>query len=446
MAHPVVRSIVGTAAVVGLASAGTIGGWSSWIVVTFVATLGYRRAVQAYALAYLLTMGNPNLFATADAAPLFRWVVLAAAFASVHLRWFFERRAVPRLWWATLAWATSIVVFAWWTSDLPILSTFKAASWWMAVSMLILAFRGSMSRTAGWDAWFAGWFVTVVVGSLPLYPVPAGYLHSSSGFMGLFDHPQTYTVFLAPFLAWWTLALVRRGDRLALRLGVGALAAASSYATLGRTGLAAGVAAIAVAYVWWVLRDRSLVSIVRGRRARVFAGAVTIVVASVTAVNATVVGDAVRDFLVKRGGVPVVESLIRSRGPLVERSWRNVVEAPMFGIGFGLPSDLSTTRIVREPIFGLPISAATEKGFAFLALLEETGIVGWTTFMALLLMVVRPLFARGVAIERIALACAAIAVNFGEAVLFAVGGSGALVWILLVWSRTGALADELERP
>src|SRR5690606_29287512 len=65
-----------------------------------------------------------------------------------------------------------------------------------------------------------------------------------------------------------------------------------------------------------------------------------------------------------------------SRGDLIRSMWVNVVEDPLWGIGFGLPSDPRQLQVALDPVSGLPIGAAVEKGVMPLAIWEELGFFG----------------------------------------------------------------------
>lgn len=102
-------------------------------------------------------------------------------------------------------------------------------------------------------------------------------------------------------------------------------------------------------------------------------------------------------------------------------------------------------RVVR--VFGIPLSAPAEKGFAFTAVLEETGIFGALLFYSLLLGMIRVAF-KDPAPETAALMLGAVFVNFGEAVIFSPGGLGLYVWIViglaLAQSRTNASSSKVD--
>src|SRR5690606_8938271 len=67
------------------------------------------------------------------------------------------------------------------------------------------------------------------------------------------------------------------------------------------------------------------------------------------------------------------EAYSKSRGGLIDRMFENINENPLTGIGFGIASIPEEMNIERDPVFGLPIGAAIEKGVMPIALIEELG-------------------------------------------------------------------------
>jgi hypothetical protein len=118
-----------------------------------------------------------------------------------------------------------------------------------------------------------------------------------------------------------------------------------------------------------------------------------------------------------------VTQALSSRQALIDLSWRNFLESPWIGIGF----EVATTEFFRQnaTLFYAPI----EKGFLPVAVLEETGVIGTFFFVVFLLAYVRYLW-RNLNIPGIALFVTFLAVNCGEAMLFAVGGHGGFGWLL----------------
>ena len=135
-------------------------------------------------------------------------------------------------------------------------------------------------------------------------------------------------------------------------------------------------------------------------------------------------------YIAKRSGTSsVIEAYQLSRGGLMEKMQQNIEQRPFAGIGFGIASIPSEMTVLRDPIFNIPISASVEKGVMPLAVLEEVGVFGFLFFLFWLWCIFRLALRRGG--EAVGLLFTIILLNFGEAVLFSVGGLGLLPLVLL---------------
>lgn len=139
----------------------------------------------------------------------------------------------------------------------------------------------------------------------------------------------------------------------------------------------------------------------------------------------------VQEIIFKDEMGSLYEEFLHCRGFLILRSWRNFQEYPLTGIGFGVGSEPSAFKIRRDPILGLPIGASVEKGFTIVAVLEETGVLGFAAFVLFINSLLKQALSVRRSLPVYALVFSCVLVNFGEAIFFALGGSGILVWLLL---------------
>ena len=109
----------------------------------------------------------------------------------------------------------------------------------------------------------------------------------------------------------------------------------------------------------------------------------------------------------------------------------NIADDPLRGIGFGIASEPSLMVVERDPVMGLPLGAAIEKGIAPLAVLEELGLVGAVLVAAWIIWLLRRGAVGGLA--PFAVCLTALALNMGENTLFSPGGQGMLPLILFGW-------------
>ena len=134
----------------------------------------------------------------------------------------------------------------------------------------------------------------------------------------------------------------------------------------------------------------------------------------------------------------IAEAYDKSRGGLIDKLITNIEEHPFTGIGFGIASNPFEMIIERDPVIGLPVGAAIEKGVLPLAVVEELGFIGAFLVFMWFWMVVKRAGLRG--FTPLALTTTALLLNMGENTFFSPGGFGGLLLIFVSWACTGDLS------
>jgi hypothetical protein len=403
---------------------------------------GPRRCVEALTLTWLVTFLNPGIFAQASGDEVLRWVILSAALAGVAAHVVLKQSTLPRAWFWVVGFIFATAALSVHTSYALDVSLFKLTSFFMGTTAVLVGYHLTRHDAGYWRLWFSTMFAVVVIAGIPLIAHPLGYFRNGRSFQGITGQPQTYSLFLGPLLAWMVARLITRQDRGVAKWGLVALAFVSLIATQGRTGLVAGISGLVLAGVWWVASGR-----VRFAIPRVWIVVALLAVGGATfwvATHTQTASQAVLNFMMKgRADKGLDVAFHASRGFLIEASMENFRRNPVTGIGFGVGSDPSSFVVRRDPILGLPVGASTEKGFTAVAILEEIGLVGMACFLLMVAALLRPVFSRRAAFPTTVLALAALMVNFGESVFFALGGSGMFVWLLIGAARVMAAHDDV---
>jgi hypothetical protein len=263
-----------------------------------------------------------------------------------------------------------------------------------------------------------------------MYALPYGYLKNGISFQGILDHPQTYGPFAAPMtsLLMGIYLFQDRTSRIVpIGIALGWLAILSSDA---RTALLAAVLGMAVVMGYVFVWNRQWISVLGRSLSR------TTTLLSVLAILAFIVirwdslVDTASGFLLKgKSEMSITESLQDARTKAVTQSVENFKKAPITGIGFGVDSDLTNSR-VSTGTFGLPTGAPVEKGLIFTAVLEEVGIFGAGIFLWLLVAIVM-IGWKGNSIAILWMLMSALLLNMGEMVFFSLGGPGIYFWALI---------------
>lgn len=387
---------------------------------------GARQTVEALCLLVIIGNPNPGLFPAESSLTLslLRWIAILAAFGLSVTR--IKHRFPSALKWAYLFAATASLTSTVSSYALDV-SLFKVTAFALGITAITLSVQQAHCTVDHWRRWFLTLFAIIVVIGFPLLFSDVGYVKNGRGFQGILAHPQAYAVFLAPGLSWLIVSIFTRELKSPLWYGVAALAFVSLAATLARTGLAAFILGTGAAL---------LVTLFSGpwRRAGKHVFETSILAALIALPLALWQYDwlaAKATELISKGNdvSSLQDAYAGSRGHLLQASIDDFTSNPLVGIGFGVASNPWEFVIERDPLIGLPISAATEKGNIYAAVLGETGLIGTAAFAALILSILATAKRRGSA--ALAVAITALLTNFGEAILLSISGLGLYLWLII---------------
>lgn len=402
---------------------------------------GTRHSVEALGMiAFLIILGKTGV-------SLGRWLVLFAASGRMLWDSVFGGKPMPRLVYPLLLFFVVILLLSILASPFPLVSGLKLTVFTLGVAVTVTGFYRTRHLKDYWLSWMFTLGAFILLASIPLYGLGAGYAENGVGFQGILTDPQTFGPVLAAITALLTgLYLFRQRTSWIVLLCVG-LGWIGMYFSLARTALLAillaGAVTAAVGFslrpnTWAVDFGRSL------SRPMVMIGG--LVVLSTGALQWTAAQSEVESFLAKGGGnASPIQALERARGSRMDRSVANFWEKPLTGIGFGVPSDPTRfeRRLERGP-YGIPLSASVEKGFMPTAVLEETGIVGAVLTLVLLIVLFAPVVQYpDPTLFWVIATC--LFLNFGEMVFFSVGGMGFFLWFVMAFCHVAALGMSEQR-
>jgi hypothetical protein len=321
-------------------------------------------------------MINPGLAPIPGLGGGARYAVLLAAAMSLAWRSGFPRMRTVTLW--TLLLGTAIVVHSALVSPLPEVSLLKAVSWLLAMSTLLAAWGGmSRAERGACERFVFLGLVAVAVCSVPLLGSELGALRNSKGFQGVLNHPQVFGPVMG-LLGVWSVScfLAQRRPNLWF-VALAAISFSFVFLSQARTGGMAVVVGFIVGVVTVrVLSGRSLGMLLPGlRSARVWSLGFVLLVAAIA--SSERIGLVYSAYVTKgdRDDVSTMADAYQlSRGALVDQMLANVIENPVYGIGFGIASNPARIGIERDPVLGLPVSVAVEKGVLPVMIVEELGI------------------------------------------------------------------------
>lgn len=423
----------------------------AYVLTTAYALLGRSQAIMALVMLWLCNMFTHAFGFPPGAAAIFRHLTTFSAAISVLLIHVSAppRSRTPLLLGWTGGLSALLVVHSLFASTMPDVSALKAISFALTVQLLLTAWSSlTPSQRSMTEKQLFGIFYCLAVLSTPLVAMGAGYVRAR-GFQGLLEHPQAFGPLMA-IVAIWLFAtwLTDRRMRFSLKI-VLALSLAWIYFSKARIGAVIFLVGLFIAIISGPVTAMLNQS---ARVPRILKARLALIVACVclTAVAAgPALVPAVRQFIAKEGkSTEIVDAAWESRGFVVELMQENIRARPVTGIGLGVASSPERySALVRDPVFGLVIQAAVEKGVLPVAMVEE---LGWPLallyapwFVALLVLSVR-------AGPRYAGVCAgALVNNLSEAMFFSPGGGGLIVLILVTMAATAPPAREdpiVSRP
>ncbi len=414
------------------------------------ACLGPARVIQAMALAVVVKFVNPGLVELGAASGPLLWLVLVVGGIRVlpllrlgdaaALGWLWAFAAVA----AVLSVANSVEVGV---------SLLKAITFVWVISTLFVGVRSlAPAELAKLTAWFAALSIVVMAGSAATLLVPSvAFRLNGNGLQGIFSHPQTLAIVAAPLSAASLLAVVLGRSLRPVLVGLAVVCWTVLLLTEARTGLFAAIAGTGAGLVLHLWQGGRRAALTTSRmRVAAFVAFGFLGLALFILGRGDITGQ-FQSFLLKRSGESELSAAFhQSRGAGIAGQWRNFVERPLTGNGFGVYAARTAPTLVVE-FHGIPISAPVEKGFLPTAVLEETGILGGLLF-ALLLLQLAQLAWRSQDARWFGLFAACVATNVGEASMLSPGGPGLLLWCYIalavnahrLWSVASPAAGRVE--
>lgn len=412
--------------ILALSISSEAGSVMAWVLVGAWALRGPAQAVEALLLSLLLNYLNLGIFHVVDQGALLRWVVLLLAAGRVAIVVFNGKLQLPR-------WMKYIVLFV---AVALLTSLFRspliAVSIFKLFAFIVGAFTIYLGVALGNREWVSSlitYGTIIALASLPLLRSPLGYLRNGLDFQGILSHPQSYGVFIAlPFtvaLVKWLFEQPRQVN--IWKIVILVVMGATLYLSVTRSAYFAVILAIPLALLVHRHAASYLNSLLFHPLTYFLMAAAILALYLVNPIDELKRFAFERDY--EQASLTAGEAItitFASREKLIERSWQNFLDSPITGIGFGI-SSLPDQRLTAQTIGGIPIVFPVEKGFILTALLEEIGVLGFMTFLLLVLAQVRSLQRNRTSFALIALFFTALFVNLGEMVYFSIGGIGVLI-------------------
>ena len=421
--------VVAMIIVIGALATSSVVTTGALIACAILGLMGPMRALQALMAATLIVYANPLVVKAAPmGGVLLRLVLILVVLRMVPTVRSTDLRLVWPVWLLAIVAATASAV----TSPVLSISIMKITEFVLASTAVLVSFNHlKAGELAKLQVWCLTVGITVIALSALTLLKPGLGIGGNGGLQGVLNQPQALGIFIAPFAAWslaGALLMRRKASRLEIFVALGTLVLI--VLTKARTAAVATLFGVIVVIVGRMLSRRAASQAKLGRPILLI-GTAAIAIAGVGIASGHL-SEFVTDFAFKgtqKENRDLGAAFYDSRGGGVISEWRNFLQQPVLGNGFGVYPDGKFPSGVTE-FAGIPISAPIEKGFLPTAILEEGGLLGAATLAILILQLSRRAW-RNVDLRWRAMFVACLGMNFGECVLLSPGGIGMFDWLLL---------------
>lgn len=399
---------------------------------------GTYRALQSLVLLSVLLMLSADLFMVrAGFILILRWLIIFGALWSGIYMAVYKAKTFPLPFLPILVFSFIILITTLLSSYFLTISLFKLFSFTITTLAVFLCFHFSKHRLREFEQWALTVFSAVLIISIITIPVnpfafKVNWNETGNGyFLGIFNHSQSFAVYLFFHLNWLLVLLIRKNLTVFCKIILG-IAVAATIATSARTALAATVLT-GLSCSFLALFKFNWIIALRKTFINIYLLFFIILISGVVVSQREAITKSVIKYVFKRGDLnnqSLSESFQRSRGFLIEKQMKNIEKNPMMGFGFGLASDPNDLEVKVIPGTSIPIQASVEKGFIFTAVLEEVGYIGLVSFLSVMLFLIGFCFIND-SLVGTWLIFAAFWINIGEMIIFSPGGLGLYGWMMI---------------
>ncbi len=425
----------------------------SYILLCIYAMKNSKSAIKSLALGVILTFSNTSLFPGSSYGYLLKWVLMFCAAGRVYFTYLFSyKKTIPK-------WFIYLFIFSIFSAIFSLMNSYSISVslstqlvFFIGISTIFLGFE--QSTDISWSSWFFTLFTAMIVSSLPLLTMPQGYFRNSQGFQGILNHPQAYGVYIIIPTLWLTIIWFtskKMSFFMQLLILCGWI---TVFASRTRTALFAVILTVLFNIIISFKRRKFLKNL-SPNILKSLQKPATLILISIIIIILVLYGNVIHKeigkfifkgtyfskYLEQKSFYPSYNVYNESRGTLIKNSWENFIKHPWTGIGFGIGSVESNFAVKKSTIYGIPLSAPTEKGFIFTALLEEVGIFGTLLFLLFLFKLIKPIIEFG-DLASVTLLGVAFFVTFGEMVFFSAGGFGICIWLWMALAKNSVLITE----
>lgn len=378
----------------------------------------YRyKAVGATKLLLLLafrSIVNDGMFYAISNMQSIKWVVMFGLSAYIlflyKIKGGQERRKLSKVYIWLIVFATYTILDSFLVSSLPMISIFKFFSY-AFVFVAILKGIALTYRYIDWLNWLEKLIGGMVILSIPMYIMPAGWLGDL--FKGFANQPNMLGIVLVLFDAILAVNINRLKRGRVIRFGLIVLAFVLVFLSGSRTGFISAVIIVILGLLFSKIQINNKIIILVVLLGGVYA---------VISINGDI-GSYLSEFIYKYDGSSSTGNLLYSRESQIQEMLDNIMASPILGNGFGTPR-------LNFVSYTLSYTFFLEPGNLALAILSYSGALGTLIFVGMLFSIIMSNWKKNN--NFIILPIATLLVSMGEMVFFS--SNSMAIWLYAFWA------------
>ncbi|EPZ60480.1 O-Antigen ligase family protein [[Clostridium] sordellii VPI 9048] len=296
-------------------------------------------------------------------------------------------------------------------------STLKIISFSMSFFIIVSSID---TKEYDWILWTLGYYTTLILLSIPLLFSPIGKLRNGKFFQGIWNHPNGFAVMLSilAILSIYMLSSKRYNRYRTIIIFNLIISVLMLIMTESRTGI---ISFLVVSIVFLILNIKE--KIFRGIEIKGIL--IFLALSIISTIILVLYKDFISDYLNNMIYKGEEGDLLYSSKEILDKLWEDIKRRPILGNGFGVNSE------INGPIGGFKMSSPVEKRNIILAILSESGIVGFIIFSIVILSMTHILSRKKFSSKIDSLLIVLLMVNMSEMMFFSANGIGIFIYFIL---------------
>lgn len=383
----------------------------------YYATKSNINSIKSIIIAFTIFFLNPGIVKINTLIQFLRWILLITSLCIIIKNKNLYRKQNHIFIIIGFIWVIYNMCTSFFNSADILTSTLKIISFSMSFFIIVSSID---TKEYDWMLWTLGYYTTLILLSIPLLFSPIGKLRNGEFFQGIWNHPNGFAVMLSILciLSMYMLSSKRYNRYRMIIIFNLIISVLMLIKTESRTGI---ISFLVVSIVFFILDIKE--KIFRGIKIKgilIFL-ALTIILTIILVLYKDFISDYLNNMIYKGAE----GDLLYSSKEILDTLWEDIKRKPIFGNGFGVNSE------INESIGVFKMSSPVEKRNIILAILSESGIIGFTIFSIVIFSMTHILSRKKFLREIDSLLVVLLMVNMSEMMFFSANGIGIFIYFIL---------------